>query len=142
MSADTSPFAPPARGAALEEGTVLSPRFDAAGLVTCVCVDASTGEVLMLAHMNAQALALTIETGEAHYFSRSRGRLWKKGETSGHVQAVTEMRIDCDQDALWLKVNVAGDGGCCHTGRCSCFYRAKPLCAGAEAPLIRVCAGD
>ncbi|MBB6309360.1 phosphoribosyl-AMP cyclohydrolase [Xanthobacter tagetidis] len=141
MSADTSPFAPPARGAALEEGTVLSPRFDAAGLVTCVCVDASTGEVLMLAHMNAQALALTIETGEAHYFSRSRGRLWKKGETSGHVQAVKEMRIDCDQDAVVIKVEVGGTGASCHTGRRSCFYRTVPLGA-APSPETRLAFTD
>ncbi|MEP9351492.1 phosphoribosyl-AMP cyclohydrolase [Xanthobacter sp. KR7-225] len=127
MSADISPFAPPQPGAALEEGTVLSPRFDAAGLVTCVCVDAASGEVLMLAHMNAEALALTIATREAHYFSRSRGRLWKKGETSGHVQAVKEMRIDCDQDAVVIKVEVGGTGASCHTGRRSCFYRTVPL---------------
>lgn len=96
MSADTTAFTFPAagKGAALEEDTILSPRFDANGLVTCVAVDAETGEVLMLAHMNAEALALTMATGEAHYFSRSRGKLWKKGETSGHTQKVRQMLID------------------------------------------------
>lgn len=120
---------------ALEEGLELSPRFDANGLVTCVTTDAETGELLMVAHMNAQALARTIETGEAWYWSRSRGELWHKGATSGQIQTIVEMRVDCDQDALWLKVKVAGDGGCCHTGRRSCFYRVKPLRKEAGAPL-------
>ena len=127
------PTAPDKR--ALEEGTALSPRFDASGLVTCVTTDAVTGEVLMVAHMNAEALARSIETGEAWYWSRSRGELWHKGATSGQIQTIVEMRVDCDQDALWLKVNVAGDGGCCHTGRHSCFYRVKPLREDAAAPL-------
>lgn len=120
---------------ALEEGVELSPRFDANGLVTCVTTDAETGELLMVAHMNADALARTIETGEAWYWSRSRGELWHKGATSGQIQTIVEMRVDCDQDALWLKVKVAGDGGCCHTGRRSCFYRVKPLREEAGAPL-------
>ena len=120
-------FASAAAGAALEEGTALTPRFDAAGLITCVAQDAATGEVVMLAHMNAEALGLTIETGIAHYFSRSRGTLWKKGETSGHLQKVVEMRIDCDQDAVVIKVEVGGTGASCHTGRHSCFYRTVPL---------------
>jgi phosphoribosyl-AMP cyclohydrolase len=106
-----------------EEGGAFTPRFDAAGLITAVVTDAHDGHLLMVAHMNAEALALTIETGIAHYWSRSRGRLWKKGETSGNVQHVAEMRTDCDQDALWLAVTVAGDGATCHTGRRSCFYR-------------------
>jgi len=116
------------RGAtqAVEEGRALSPKFDADGLVTCVATDAASGDVLMVAHMNAEALARTIETGEAWYYSRSRRALWRKGETSGHVQRVTEMRIDCDQDAVWIKVEQAG-AGACHTGRRSCFYRAVPL---------------
>jgi phosphoribosyl-AMP cyclohydrolase len=80
----------------------------------------------MVAHMNADALAKTIETGEAWYWSRSRNTLWHKGDTSGQVQTVTAMRIDCDQDAVWIKVRVKGDGGCCHTGRRSCFYRVVP----------------
>ena len=111
---------------AVEEGRALSPRFDADGLVTCVATDAASGDVLMVAHMNAEALARTIESGEAWYFSRSRRALWRKGETSGHVQRIAEMRIDCDQDAVWLKVEQAG-GGACHTGRRSCFYRSVPL---------------
>lgn len=121
---------------ALEEGTTLAPRFDASGLVTCVTTDADTGELLMVAHMNAQALARSIETGEAWYWSRSRGELWHKGATSGQIQTIVEMRVDCDQDALWLKVKVAGDGGCCHTARRSCFYRVKPLREGASEPLV------
>ena len=126
MSDTSGPFAPPGSPAEVEEGRALSPKFDADGLVTCVATDASTGDVLMVAHMNAAALARTIETGEAWYFSRSRQKLWRKGETSGHVQHVVEMRIDCDQDAVWIKVEQAG-GAACHTGRRSCFYRAVPL---------------
>ncbi|WP_243373836.1 phosphoribosyl-AMP cyclohydrolase [Microvirga solisilvae] len=116
-------FPAPGSKADLEEGSALTPRFGADGLVTCVTTDAATGDLLMVAHMNAEALAKTIETGEAWYWSRSRGELWHKGATSGQIQTIVEMRVDCDQDALWLKVNVAGDGGCCHTGRRSCFYR-------------------
>ncbi len=107
----------------LERGSALTPRFDASGLIAAVATDATTGEVLMLAWMNAEALAKTLETGQAHYFSRSRQALWKKGETSGQIQTVTEIRTDCDQDALWLKVKVGGDGGACHVGFRSCFYR-------------------
>jgi phosphoribosyl-AMP cyclohydrolase len=123
--AEKSPFASPGSNADLEEGFALTPKFDAAGLVTAVATDAASGDVLMVAHMNAQALAKTIATGEAWYFSRSRGALWKKGETSGHTQRVVEMRIDCDQDAVWIKVEQVA--GACHTGRRSCFYRAVPL---------------
>jgi len=115
----------PGAAAELEEGTVLTPKFDADGLVTCVATEAGSGDVLMVAHMNAEALAKTIATGQAWYYSRSRGALWKKGETSGHTQRVVEMRIDCDQDAVWIKVEQVG--GACHTGRRSCFYRAVPL---------------
>lgn len=107
----------------LEEGSTLRPRFDAAGLVTAVVTDAGSGDLLMVAHMNAEALDLTLRTGTAHYFSRSRNALWKKGETSGALQSVTEMRIDCDQDAVWLKVVVARPDDTCHTGRPTCFYR-------------------
>jgi phosphoribosyl-AMP cyclohydrolase len=110
----------------VEEGLALMPKFDADGLVTCVVTDVWTGDVLMVAHMNEQALRRTIETGEAWYYSRSRRALWKKGESSGHTQRVTEMRIDCDQDAVWIKVEQNGPGAC-HTGRRSCFYRAVPL---------------
>jgi phosphoribosyl-AMP cyclohydrolase len=104
-----------------ETGDRLDPRWDANGLITAVASDAATGELLMLAHMNAEALERTIATGEAHFWSRSRGRLWKKGESSGHVLTVVEARIDCDQDAVWLRVTPAGPA--CHTGQRSCFYR-------------------
>ena len=120
---------------ALEEGTTLAPCFDTSGLVTCVTTDAETGELLMVSHMNAEALQRSIATGEAWYWSRSRKELWHKGATSGQVQTILEMRVDCDQDAIWLKVKVAGDGGCCHTGRHSCFYRVKPLRDAAVEPL-------
>ena len=124
--ADQSIFAKPGSTAEVEEGRVLAPKFDADGLVTCVATDARTGDVLMVAHMNAQALRKTIESGEAWYYSRSRRTLWRKGERSGHVQRVVEMRIDCDQDAVWIKVEQEGPGAC-HTGRRSCFYRAVPI---------------
>jgi phosphoribosyl-AMP cyclohydrolase len=119
----SSPFSPPGDTAALEHGAAITPRFDANGLVACVATHAHTGEVLMLAWMNAEALALTLQTGQAHYYSRSRQALWKKGETSGQIQTVRELRIDCDQDAVWIKVEPQGDGGACHTGARSCFYR-------------------
>jgi phosphoribosyl-AMP cyclohydrolase len=122
---DKSPFLPPGAPTELEEGSVLTPKFDAAGLVTCVTTDAASGEVLMVAHMNAEALAKTIATGQAWYFSRSRGTLWRKGETSGHFQQVIEMRVDCDQDSVWIKVEQIS--GACHTGRRSCFYRSVPV---------------
>jgi phosphoribosyl-AMP cyclohydrolase len=118
-------FAPPGAAADLEEGTALTPKFDADGLITCVATDARSGDVLMVAHMNAEALAKTIATGEAWYFSRSRWALWKKGQASGHTQRVVEMRVDCDQDTVWIKVEQVA--GACHTGRRSCFYRAVPL---------------
>lgn len=104
-----------------DTGLVLDPKYDAAGLLTAVCTDAATGELLMVAHVNEEALRRTQETGEAHFWSRSRGRLWKKGETSGHVLHVREIRIDCDQDALWMIVEPWGPA--CHTGARSCFYR-------------------
>jgi phosphoribosyl-AMP cyclohydrolase len=107
----------------LESDGLFTPKFDQNGLITAVVTDFSSGDVVMLAHMNAQALALTIETGIAHYYSRSRASLWKKGETSGNLQKVIEMRTDCDQDAVVIKVEMAGDGAACHTGRKSCFYR-------------------
>ncbi len=108
----------------LEEGATFRPRFDRDGLISCIAVDDRDGAVLMLAHMNAEALALTIRTGVAHYWSRSRRQLWRKGNTSGQTQSVVELRTDCDQDALLMRVRVGGDGGACHTGRRSCFYRA------------------
>src|SRR6201991_2970214 len=110
----------------IEEGLALAPKFDRDGLVTVVATDAASGDLLMVAHMNAEALSRTVATGEAWYFSRSRHALWKKGESSGHVQRVVEMRVDCDQDAVWIKVEQGGPGAC-HTGRRSCFYRAVPL---------------
>ena len=112
----------------IEEGLKFQPKFDAAGLVTCVATDAGTGEVLMVAHMNEEALRRTIASGEAWYFSRSRKSLWRKGETSGHVQRVIEMRTDCDQDAVWIRVEQTG--AACHTGRQSCFYRKVEAGAG------------
>lgn len=108
---------------ALEEGTILAPKFDAHGLVIAIAQEASSGRVLMVAHMNAEALRLTIDTGIAHYWSRSRKSLWKKGESSGELQRVVEMRTDCDQDAILISVEQTGRGAACHTGRKSCFYR-------------------
>ena len=116
--------------AALEEGLTFAPRFDRDGLIPCVTVDDATGEVLMVAWMNAEALALTLEAGEVHYFSRSRQALWRKGETSGAVQRVVEVRVDCDQDTILVRANVAEGGATCHTGRASCFYRTVPLGGG------------
>ena len=123
---ETSIFAPRATIEQVEEGRLFAPKFDADGLITCVVTDAWSAEVLMVAHMNAEALAKTIQSAEAWFYSRSRQKLWKKGETSGHVQRLVEMRIDCDQDAVWLRVEQIG-AGACHTGRASCFYRAVPL---------------
>jgi phosphoribosyl-AMP cyclohydrolase len=117
----------------LEEGLAFTPRFSTDGLITCVAVDAGSGEVLMLAHMNAEALERTLATGVMHYWSRSRQRLWRKGDSSGQVQTVVELRVDCDQDALLARVKVGGDGGACHTGRRSCFYRrVEPAADGAR----------
>ena len=127
-------FALPGSIAEVEEGQVFSPKFDANGLITCVVADARTGEALMVAYMNATALAKTIETGDAWFYSRSRGKLWRKGETSGHVQRVMEMRVDCDQDALLLKVEQEGPGAC-HTGRRTCFYRSVTLRQQAGKPV-------
>ncbi|MFZ0766994.1 phosphoribosyl-AMP cyclohydrolase [Bradyrhizobium sp.] len=123
---------------AIEEGLSFQPKFDASGLVTCVATDASTSEVLMVAHMNEEALRRTIASGEAWYYSRSRQALWRKGEISGHVQRVVEMRMDCDQDAVWIRVEQAG--AACHTGRHSCFYR-KVEAADGGARLSFVDAG-
>lgn len=120
--------------AELEEGTVLAPRFDASGLVTIVTVEASSKDVLMVAHANAEALDLTLDTGIAHYWSRSRQAIWKKGETSGELQQIVEIRVDCDQDCLIFVVNQTGRGAACHTGRKSCFYR-RVVTADATAAL-------
>ncbi|MFN4102140.1 MAG: phosphoribosyl-AMP cyclohydrolase [Pararhodobacter sp.] len=121
------PLHPRRSVAEVEEGATLAPKFGADGLIPCVTTDAATGEVLMLGWMNPQALRLTLTTGEAHYFSRSRHVVWRKGATSGLVQRVIEARIDDDQDALWLRVAVAGSGASCHVGYRSCFYRAVPV---------------
>ena len=125
---------------AIEEGTTFAPKFDAHGLVIAIAQEAGSGRVLMVAHMNAEALRLTIETGIAHYWSRSRQSLWKKGESSGELQQVVEMRTDCDQDAILISVEQQGRGAACHTGRKSCFYRivedAETLRDGGEARLF------
>jgi phosphoribosyl-AMP cyclohydrolase len=120
-----TPFAPPGTKAQLEEGVALTPKFDANGLISAVVMDVESGEVLMLAHMNAEALAKSIDTGDAWYFSRSRNQLWRKGETSGNTQKIIAMHVDCDQDAVLIKVQQTGPA--CHTERKSCFYRAVSL---------------
>ncbi len=121
--------------AEIEEGTTFRPRFDRDGLLACVTLDDCDGAVLMLAHMNEEALHLTLATGVAHYWSRSRHKLWRKGDTSGQVQRVVEVRADCDQDAIVMRVVPGGDGGACHTGRRSCFYR-RLRWSGTEISLV------
>ena len=116
-------FAKPGNQDSLEHGKTLTPNFDANGLIAAIAQHAETNEVLMIGWMNADALELTLEVGEAHYFSRSRQEIWRKGETSGQIQVITEMRVDCDQDAILMKVMPEGDGGACHVGFRSCFYR-------------------
>ena len=111
----------------IERGLTFQPKFDSDGLIPAIVTDAKSGDVLMFAWMNAEALASTIEQGVAHFWSRSRGRLWRKGEESGNVLRVIEVRTDCDQDAIWLKANAEGDGVACHTGARTCFYRTVPL---------------
>ncbi|MEO1192413.1 MAG: phosphoribosyl-AMP cyclohydrolase [Pseudomonadota bacterium] len=118
----------------VEEGLALAPKFDRDGLIACVTTAAASGEVLMLGYMNAEALQKTITTGEAHYWSRSRQCLWHKGATSGLVQKVVEMRIDDDQDAVWLRVEVAASGASCHVGYRSCFYRSVELAGPSGGP--------
>lgn len=115
----------------VEEGLAFAPKFDRDGLIAAIVTDADSGGVLMFAYMNAEALQATIESGVAHFWSRSRGALWRKGETSGHEMRVAEMRVDCDQDALWLAVHVAGTRAACHTGRKTCFYRSVATGEGA-----------
>jgi phosphoribosyl-AMP cyclohydrolase len=116
-------FAPRGTKHDIEEGSAFAPMFDEHGLIVCITAEVETGDILMVAYMNAESLGLTLETGVAHYWSRSRKQLWRKGDTSGQVQNVVEVRTDCDQDAILLKVRVGGDGQACHTGRRSCFYR-------------------
>ena len=114
-------FASPLKGKEQDETAAFRPRFDSNGLIAAIAQDAETGDVLMLAWMNAEALKATIETGRATYWSRSRGELWRKGDTSGHIQEVVELYVDCDQDAILMKVRQTG--AACHTGRKGCFYR-------------------
>jgi phosphoribosyl-AMP cyclohydrolase len=128
MSPPAAPmFAARGSSAEVETSLAFQPKFDADGLIAAIVTDAMSGDVLMFAWMNAEALALTLETRLGHFWSRSRGKLWKKGEESGNLLRVSELRTDCDQDALWLKVVVEGDGVACHTGAASCFYRSVPL---------------
>ena len=128
---------PPNDHVAREEGLVFMPRFDQNGLITAVAVEHKTHQVLMVAYMNQEALAKTLTTGEAWYWSRSRNSLWHKGDTSGQIQTIHEMRVDCDQDCLLLFVSVGADGGCCHTGRPSCFYRVVSTDADGHTRLIK-----
>jgi phosphoribosyl-AMP cyclohydrolase len=120
-----------------EDSLLFTPKFGADGLATCVTIDAARGDVLMVAHMNEAALKETLSTGIVHYWSRSRGALWRKGDTSRQTQTLVEMRVDCDQDAFLAFVTVGGDGGACHTGRRSCFYRRVEV-EGREARLAFV----
>lgn len=133
MSRDQSLFAERGTAREVEEGRVFQPKFDADGLIPAIVTDKATGEVLMFAFMNGEALARTLETGTAHFWSRSRGRLWRKGEESGNLLRVAEARVDCDQDVLWIAVEIAGQGVACHTGARSCFYRRLPLGKAAAA---------
>lgn len=119
----------------IEEGTAFQPKFDAEGLIPAIVTDAGTGEVLMFAWMNAEALSCTLETSQAHFWSRSRRALWRKGEESGNTFDVVALRTDCDQDVVWLTVSMTGHKAACHTGRRSCFYRSVPLGAPADAAL-------
>jgi phosphoribosyl-AMP cyclohydrolase len=120
----------------LDSSTIFAPRFDDSGLITAIAVDASDNQILMVAYMNAQSLALSLETGIAHYWSRSRSSLWKKGETSGNVQEIEEIRTDCDQDVIMLKVRTRDTGANCHTGRKSCFYRTVVLADDGSTSLV------
>lgn len=131
-----SPFTNQGSAIDVEQGLIFQPRFDREGLIPAIVTDAASGALLMFAWMNAEALALTIETQIAHFYSRSRAKLWKKGEDSGNLLRVVEMRTDCDQDVLALQVTVSGAGVACHTGARSCFYRTVPLGASAQPGLM------
>ena len=133
--APPSGFAPRGEPHEIEEGTTFQPKFDADGLIPAIVTDAASGEVLILAWMNGEALARTLETRSAHFWSRSRQALWPKGEQSGNALQVVELRTDCDQDAVWLRVKVAGDNATCHTGRRSCFYRTVDV--GSDIATLR-----
>ncbi len=126
-----STFAGRGSSAEVEDGTIFAPKFDADGLIPAIVTDSASGEVLMFAWMNADALTASLTTHEAHFFSRSRGKLWKKGEDSGNILMIEDMRTDCDQDVLLLRVNVRGKGVACHTGARSCFYRQLALGDGS-----------
>jgi phosphoribosyl-AMP cyclohydrolase len=141
-SAKTFSFAKPGSKAELESGLAFTPKFDGDGLIPAIATEVGTGEVLMFAFMNAEALGLSIETGIAHFWSRSRASLWKKGSESGNLLKIVEMRADCDQDVLWLRVIIEGDGHACHTGRHSCFYRVVPVKSEAGAGTKLVLAPD
>jgi len=136
MENNTITFGKPADKKALEEEPLFSPKFDANGLIPALAMDATTKEPLMLAYMNEQSLKMTLELGEAVYYSRSRQELWHKGATSGHVQKVKEIRTDCDQDALIVYVEQLG-AGACHTGRSTCFYRSVDLSAGKDPAALK-----
>ncbi len=133
----SSPFLARGTTADVEQGLAFQPKFDRDGLIAAIVTDADTGTVLMFAWMNAEALSLSLETGIAHFWSRSRARLWRKGEESGNTLAIREARVDCDQDAIWLRVSVAGNGVACHTGAASCFYRTLSLGGGRPIRLER-----
>jgi phosphoribosyl-AMP cyclohydrolase len=136
-ASSSSAFSARGSTADIEQGSTFQPKFDADGLIAAVVTDADTGQVLMFAWMNAEALRLSLDTGVAHFWSRSRGRLWRKGEESGNTLTIREARVDCDQDAVWLKVSVGGAGVTCHTGEASCFYRAIAIGPGAPVRLDR-----
>ena len=134
-SSKTVTFTPRGDSAEVETGRLFEPKFDADGLIPAIVTDATSGDVLMFAWMNEEALALTVATRIGHFWSRSRKALWKKGAESGNLLNVVEMRIDCDQDVVWLRVSVAGDGVACHTGERSCFYRTVDLGGSGGAPV-------
>jgi phosphoribosyl-AMP cyclohydrolase len=127
MAAHPPLFAARGSPGEVETSLAFQPKFDADGLIPAIVTDAASGDVLMFAWMNEEALALTLETRVGHFWSRSRGRLWKKGEESGNILRVSELRTDCDQDVVWLKATIEGAGVACHTGERSCFYRTLPL---------------
>lgn len=138
MTDEQSFFAPRGAMSEIETGSRFAPKFDRDGLIPVVCTHAQSGELLMHAYMNAEALAKTIETGEAWYWSRSRNELWHKGATSGQIQKIVELRTDCDQDTVWIKVLPQGDGGACHVGYNSCFYRVSSLGTGTRPAALTV----
>lgn len=121
-----------------EQGLTLMPKFDENGLVTAVVTDVDGGAILMVAHMNEEALRATLDTGNAHFWSRSRKRIWMKGEESGNTLAVSDIFVDCDQDALWIKARLAGQGVACHTGRYSCFYRRVEISRGETGEAVKL----